>query len=280
MKSPKIIYILVGVFCLFALISAIYFELFVKDENKGSALMPGLIEQEPVVEEKTQEELKTQLSELFDNTFKANGYDSTNINKLNSEKDIVYSAYDIQEKKENYEVDVHLPVMNIKGEVPVSFNKITQTVFVDKTSEILSNKIAEKTIFSVKYVSYINGDILSLIIQSTLKTGNNPQRVVLQTYNYNLATGEEVKLEDILSQKNIIQSECQEKIDKIVTRAQEEAQILVQSGYTVYNRDLSKEMYKIRNVSNYFLGTNGELYVIFAYGNNNFTSEMDIVFYE
>lgn len=280
MKNPKVIYILIGAFCLFALISAIYFELFVKDEKKGSVLIPGLSEQEPTIEEKTQEELKTQLSGLFTNSFETNEYDSTNINKLNNEKDIVYSAYDIQEKTENYELDVHLPVINIKGEVPVSFNKITQAVFVDKASEILNNQIEEKAIFSVNYVAYINGDILSLIIQSTLKVGANPQRVVLQAHNYNLTTGEKVNLEDILSQKNIIQSECQEKINKVVTRAQEEAQILVQSGYTVYNRDLSNEMYKIQNVPNYFLGTNGELYIIFAYGNNNYTSEMDIVFYE
>ena len=113
-----------------------------------------------------------------------------------------------------------------------------------------------------------------------LKQGNNPQRVIVQTYNYNLITGEKVKLEDVLAKNNIIHSECQNKINETVTKAQEEAQVLVQSGYTVYNRNLSDSMYQIANISTFFLGQNGELYIIFAYGNQNFTSEMDIVLYE
>ena len=106
------------------------------------------------------------------------------------------------------------------------------------------------------------------------------QRVIVQAYNYNLETGEKVQLVDVLAKRNIIQSDCQNKIHEIVTKAQEEAQVLVQSGYTVYNRNLSDSMYQISNISTFFLGKNEELYIIFAYGNQNFTSEMDVVLYE
>ena len=170
--------------------------------------------------------------------------------------------------------------MNIKGEIPTSFNKITQSTFADKASEILSNKYTEKVIYSVNYTSYINDDILSLVIESTLKQGNNPQRVMIQTYNYNLQTGEKVELVDVLAERHIIQSECKEKINEVITKAQQEAQVLVNSGYTVYNRDLSNNMYQLTNISTFFMGANGELYIIFAYGNQNFTSEMDVVLYE
>ena len=40
------------------------------------------------------------------------------------------------------------------------------------------------------------------------------------------------------------------------------------------------EVSKLSNISNYCLGPNGNLYIIFAYGNQNHTSAMDIVLYE
>ena len=280
-NNPKTIYILIGVFCVLAIIAGIYAQFFVSDADKNNVIMPDF-NQEPgeEVREKKQEEIKTQLSSLFTNEVHIEGYDASNVQKLDETKEIVYSAYDIEEQTENYELHVHLPVMNIKGEVPTSFNNITQTVFANKASEILSNQNANKTIYSVDFTAYVNGDILSLAIRSTLKEGNNPQRVIIQTYNYNLFTAEKVELADILAQKNIIQTDCQNKIQEVVRKAQEEAQILVQSGYTVYNRDLSNSMYQIANTSAYFLVPNGELYIIFAYGNQNFTSEMDVVLYE
>ncbi len=158
---------------------------------------------------------------------------------------------------------------------------MTQTIFVNKAAEILnSQNTTNKVIYSVSYAGFINGDILSLVIQSTLKEGNNPQRVIVQTYNYDMATGEEVKLVDLLAKRNIIQSEASKKINSTIQKAKEDAQTLVQSGYIVYNRDLNNKMYQLANITTYFLGAEGELYIIFAYGNNNFTSEMDIVLYE
>lgn len=280
MKNPKILYILIGALCFLAIIAGIYAQFFVKDEDKNNVIIPTG-NQTPTEEtgEKTQEEIKSQFTSLFTNVLNTGNYDTSSISKIDASKDIVYSAYDIIENNDNYEVNIHLPVINISGEVPVGFNNITQTVFADKASEVLSNK-GEKIIYQVNYVAYINGDILSLAINSTLKEGSNPQRIMVQTYNYNLATGEKVKIEDILSQKNLVQSEVQNKITDTVTRAKEEAEILVQSGYSVYSRDLGSDIYKLTNISNYLLGANGELYIIFAYGNQNHTSEMDIILYE
>lgn len=277
----KILYISIGALCVLSIIAGIYAQFFVKDADRDNVILPTgnqIDEQEGT--NQTTEEIKTQFNNLFTNEFTSENYDITNISKIIEDKDIVYSAYDINEIKENYEVTIHLPVINIKGEVPASFNKITQDIFANKASEILNKKTTNNVIYSINYAAYINGDILSLIIKGTLKEGNNPQRVLIQTYNYNLKSGEKVKIEDILSQKNLVQSEVQNKINEVVTKAKEEAEILVQSGYTVYNRDLNNEMYKTSNITNYFLGPNGEIYIIFAYGNQNYTSEMDIVLYQ
>lgn len=278
MKNQKLIFILIGAFCVFALIAGIYTQFFV--EKSGNDTQDPTNNINNNIKPKTQEEIKTQLSNLFTNELISNNYDETNLQKRDASKGIVYSAYDIQKQEGNYELDVHLPVINIKDSVATDFNKMTQSIFANKASEILNNKYTEKVIYSVNYISYVNDNILSLVIKSTLKQGNNPQRVIVQAYNYNLETGEKVQLVDVLAKRNIIQSDCQNKIHEIVTKAQEEAQVLVQSGYTVYNRNLSDSMYQISNISTFFLGKNEELYIIFAYGNQNFTSEMDVVLYE
>jgi len=281
MKNPKTIYILIGVFCFFAIVAGIYAEFFVAEVDKNNVIMPSLNQGEDnQIAEKTQEELKTQFTSLFTNNFNKENYDTANIQKLDASKDIVYNAITLNEQKENYEVNINLPVVNIQGDVAAGFNKITQDYFANKASEVLSNKTSNKIIYSVNYTSYINENILSVVIQSTLKEGNNPQRVLVQTYNYNLLTGEKVELIDMLSKKNIVQSDCQKKINETVEKAKEEAQTLVQSGYSVYNRDLSSGMYQLSKATTYFLGPNGNLYIIFAYGNQNFTSEMDIIWYE
>ena len=137
MKNQKIIFILVGAFCVFALIAGIYTQFFVG--NKGSDYTQNPTDNiSGDSRPKTQEEIKNQLKSLFTNDFINNS--TYEVQKANDSKDIVYSAYDIQKKEELYEVDIHLPVINISGDVPASFNKITQSVFADEASKILNKK--------------------------------------------------------------------------------------------------------------------------------------------
>lgn len=279
MKNQKIIFILIGVFCVFALVAGIYAQFFVEKQN--NVTQDPTINGKDETKVKTQEEIKNQFKNLFTNEFLSNEvFDINSIQKSDASKEIVYSAYDVQKQDEKYEIDIHLPVINIKGDVPKGFNQITQTVFANQASKIVKNEYAEKIIYNVNYIASINNNILSVVIESTFKNGNNPQRAIIQTYNYNLETGEKVDFINVLANKNIVQSECQNKINQVVSKAQEEAEILVKSGYTVYNRDLSSDIYKISNISNFFLSNNGELYIIFAYGNQNYTSELDIILYE
>ena len=280
MKNQKIIFILIGVFCFFALIAGIYAQFFT-GKRENNTIQNSNIGTSDYQKQKTQEEIKTQFKGLFNNKLVVSeNFDPTNIQKIDTTKDIVYFAYNYQEQTEKYEVDIHLPVINIKGNVVNEFNKTTQSIFANEASNIVNNKYSEKIIYNVNYIASINENILSLAIESTFKQGENPQRTIIQTYNYDIETGEKIELVDMLTKRNIIQSDCQNKIYQVVNKAQEEAQILVKSGYTVYNRNISDDMYKIAEVSNFYLGEDGELYIIFAYGNNNYTSDMDIVLYE
>ena len=42
-------------------------------------------------------------------------------------------------------------------------------------------------------------------------------------------------------------------------------------------RDYTSDMYSINNVTEYFMGKDNALYIIYAYGNENNTNEMDVV---
>ncbi len=281
MKNPKIIYILISAFCIFAIAAGVYEQFFVTNNGKTGGKGPNISSAGGNTKaEISQEDLKKQLSSIYTNAFDSKNYDVSNIEKLNAKENIVYTAINIDEQKENYEIKVSLPAINIKGDVAANFNNITQTIFVNKASEIMNNQNTNQTRYTARYMATINGSILSVVIESTLKEGDNPQRIIIQTYNYNLQTGEKVEVPYLLSQKNIVQSDCQNKINEVVQKASEDAQILVQSGYTAYNRDLSSTIYLLSNLSTYFLGQNGDLYIIFAYGNQNYTSDMDIIWYE
>ena len=103
------------------------------------------------------------------------------------------------------------------------------------------------TICEVSYTAYINNDILSVAIMASIKEGDNAQRLLVQAYNYNLKTDSD------------------------------EARSVQSTGYNIYERDLSNSMYDVKNVTNFIQGPSGELYIIYAYGNVAFTSEMDII---
>lgn len=282
-KNRMIIFILIGVFCVLAIIAAIYAQFIATDyDDIGDepTINVGNNNNTGVEREKNQDEIKTQFNGLFTNTVNAGGYDLSTVDKLYDDRDIVYSAYTINESNDNYEINVNLPVVNIAGDVVSEFNGITQELFADKAAEVMNSVNAYKTIYNVDYAVFINNGILSVAIKSLLKEGNNPQRTIVQTYNYDLQTGERVEIGRILSNLGLTTDEVQNKIREIVNEAAEAANILEQSGYSVFKRNLEDSMYNMNNLTTYMLGPSNELYIIFAYGNRNFTSEMDIVLYE
>ena len=81
----------------------------------------------------------------------------------------------------------------------------------------------------------------------------------------------------MISIKQLNKSVIQGEINKVVEENARQSQSLIDLGYNVYERNLSDEMYKIENVDNFFYGPNGNLYIIYAYGNNSYTSELDII---
>ena len=277
MKNNKIMYILISAFCIFAIVAGIYAQ-FIDKENTDS----DNVNSNTQTTEKTQNEIKADFDNLFTNTINLNGFDTIGIQKINSEQEIVFSAYDVNENKDAYEISMHIPVINIKSELANTLNQITQATFINKANEILKQtNTSEKVIYSIDYVAYVNSNILSLIIKSTLKEGNSSQRVIVQTYNYNLETNTQASLVDLINIKKLNKYEVNNKIKQIVTEASKEDEALQNMGYNqIFVRDLTSDIYNVDNASTYFLGPNEELYIVYAYGNNEFTSKMDIVLFE
>lgn len=277
MKTPKTLYILIAIFCVFAIIAGVYAQ-FIEGGTRHSE---NTNNENIVVAEKDRETIKAEFNDLFTNTINLNGRDTTGITKLKSDQEIIY-ALDKTESTEAYEIDIHVPVVNIKSDVASSFNKVTQAVFANKANEVLKKTdTTTKIIYNIDYVAYVNEDILSVVIKSTLKEGQSAQRVIVQTYNYNLSTGSEVKLNDLVTKKALNKDEVNNKIKSVVQEADNEAKVIASAGYNeVFSRDLNSSMYTVDNSGTFFLGDNQKLYIIYAYGNQNFTSEMDIILFE
>lgn len=229
------------------------------------------------------EENKT-LAENFKKTFEnrldyqESNVDTIGVTKTDSSKDIIYTVYSTKRVVDNrYDIDLNIPIINIANNTSVEkFNEKIQSLFVDKANDIIKNATLN-TVYSIDYMAYVNTNILSLVIRSTLKEGNNPQRIIMQTYNYNLSTNEEIKLNQILEIKGLNKQVVESTIMEQVKLANKEAESLKHLGYNVYTRDLTSNIYKVENTDNYILGPDNKLYIIYPYGNANFTDETDVI---
>ncbi len=273
--ARSIIFGLIIIFCIFAINFGVYWQFF-RDVNTNT------IEPEtPISSDKT-EQLEKNFKNIFNNTLDYQGYNvnTIGITKKDSTRDLIYTWMTGEKVVENaYEVNLNIPKVNISNTSVEKFNEKIKGLYIDKAYDVMENA-TNNTIYTVEYMSYINTNILSLVIKSTLKEGNNPQRVIIQTYNYNLSTNEEITFAQMLEIKGLQESTVKNTILEKIQKANNEAQKLKNLGYNVYIRDLSSNIYELENTTNFMLGENNSLYIIYPYGNNNFTDEMDVIVFE
>ena len=282
MNKRYIIYIVIAIICVIAIIAGVYYQVF-GNKPKQNTITNEIVDNQDPDEVIDPEILKEEFNSLFDNSFDDQGYDTSAIKKIQGleEQNIIYAAYNIKEEKdERYSVDINLPVFNVQGDVAAEFNRTTQAIFADKANDVLS-KSDKYTIYDVEYVAYLNENILSLVIKSTLKEGYSAQRIIVQTYNYDIITGKKLTLNEVLEAKGIELKEVNKKIERQVEEANKQAEAiseaLIQSGQSVYRRDINNAMYVTDNVNHFFVGLDGQIYIVYPYGNSNFTSEIDII---
>lgn len=270
-----IMYVVIMIICVMAIFVGVY-SLESKNASKKEQII-DVNELEEKTEKKTEETTTQKFKKLFTNEFFNSQYKAT-VKKINPDKDIVYAETETINDNENYSLDVHLPIINIDTELGKEFNNRTIRDCVSKRNALKSQEdIKEYTIYDTSFTSYVNNDILSVAIMVSLKEGNNAQRVFVKTYNYNLKTDKEVSIMDVLEERGIDSTSANKKINSEIKKVAEEAESMSSSGYNVYKRNPEDEMYDVKNVKTFIQGPNGELYVIYAYGDRSNTAEMDVI---
>ncbi len=266
-----IVYIVILVICLIAIGVAVYMQFF-KDAKLG--LIVGITREK---EDEEIKELKENFLNIFDNKIDIISEYKGTVNKIKNDQDIILVAYNTQEQEENYTVDFKIPYFNINTETAKQYNQQIKSTFKDKSESVLSSTSGKNIVFNVKYKAYENDNILSLIILSELKEGESNERIIIQTYNYNMETNKMVSINDIINKKNINSQEADNRIKSEINSSQEQNIKLSELGYNVTIRDTNKDEFKIENAKEYILGQKGYLYIIYPYGNDEFTSEYDVV---
>lgn len=265
----KVIYSVIAIVCVIVIGAAVYLQYF-KEEKIG--VIFGITEQN-----QDYAELESNFNSLFTNDLEVLDDTQINVNKVEL-NDIIYSKFKREEQKGDYTINVAIPYININEDIPKKFNVEIQNIFKSKAESIMSST-DEKIVYTVSYKAYVQKDIFSLIIKSELKENDSKQRIIVQTYNYNIKENREEKLEEVLNVKSISIADADNKIRNNIKAKQEKNKSLSDLGYNLYDRDYTSNMYDINNLSQYFWGKDGHIYVIYAYGNDDFTSEMDLVIF-
>lgn len=269
-KNRIIIYIIIALICIISIVVVIGVQIL------GNDVIDNLFGINKITKRSEEEEavLKNNFENIFDNSLEND--EEYQIQKINNNENIIYTSYTKEDKNDNYEINVNLPYINIENKEVKQFNKEIKDTFEGKAEETIKNKNNNNIIYTVKYKAYIENNNLSLIIYSDLKQSTSAQRVIIQTFNYDLKENKENKLEDTLNNYSLKTNDVQNKINNDIQKEQKKSEELIKLGYNVFSRDINSDIYKIDNITEYFVYKNN-IYIIFAYGNNKITSEKDIV---
>ncbi len=220
------------------------------------------------------EDLENNFDDIFKNTINKEWDARQDVNY----DEIIYCAYKIDEEELNYNIDAKIPLFKLENDVTEKINKEIYDTFAKTIVSIVQTSNAHTT-FNLDYVAYANNNILSLVIRCKYKSGSNPQRYIIQTYNYDLDNNKLVDINEILEYKNLNKEEVEKVVLDKIKEENAEMRTISDQGYNVYMRNESDEIYKIENTPNFFLGKNNYLYLVYAYGNNNYTSVIDLVIF-
>ena len=162
------------------------------------------------------------------------------------------------------------------------YDKDINKFSIDEFWNVANNVMRKKegtSVYTVNYAAFINDEVLSLVVKSSLKEESKPEKVVVKTYNYSLTEEREITLGEMIRAKGVTADEVQNTINQDIKTAYTNAKIIAAEYGVLYERDLNSEMYKVENTDNFFLTQDGFVYIIYAYGNEDYTNEIDIIIF-
>lgn len=263
--------------CVVALCLGIYAQFFYKYSDTD-AFMIGI----NIGSQKNAEEidaLKSNFNSLFTNTFVGEN-ENPGVDRLRTENNnLVFTTYNLVNEDENYySVNAQIPFLNVNSEKAQEINAEIKTEFYDIANNVM-RRTEGNTIYTVSYASFINKDIISIAIKSSLKEEGKSEKLCVRTYNYSISEERLLPLTDLIKLKETTVDKVQSTIDNDIKIAYNNARIIAEEFGNLYERDLSSDIYKVENATTFFLTQEGYVYVVYAYGNNDYTNEMDVIIF-
>lgn len=284
LHGPKkwIFFIVLALVCIVAICMGIYTQFFYKYVDTDP-LMLGI----NIGSKKTAEEidiLKADFNGLFTNSILINS-ENVRVDRIEPSNELVYVGYNLVNEDENYySVNAQIPILNINTDVAKEVNREIKSEYYDKANAIM-RKTEGNTVYNVSYAAFVNQDILSLVIKSSLKEQDKSEKVSIKTYCYSLPDSKLLSINNVLESsellvgKGLTLENIQTTINDEVKKAYNNAKIIAENYGTLYERDLKSDIYNIEKTQNFFLTQDGYIYIVYAYGNNDYTNEMDIIIF-
>ncbi len=279
LHGPKKYLFFVGIIllCVVALCLGIYAQFFYKYSDTDALMMGINIGSQKNAEEI--EALKSNFNNLFTNSIVG---DSSNIKveKLRRENsNLVFTTYDLVNEDENYySVNAQIPLLNINTDKAKEINSDIKKEFYDTANNIM-RRTDGTTIYTVSYAAFINNNVISIAIKSSLKEEGKSEKLTVKTYNYSVQEERLLSLTDLINLKGTSKDKVQNTINEDIKKAYNNARLIAEEFGNLYERDLSSEIYKVESATTFFLTNDGYVYVVYAYGNNDYTNEMDVVIF-
>lgn len=263
--------------CIVALCLGIYAQFFYKYSDTD-ALMIGI----NIGSQKNAEEidaLKSNFNSLFTNTLVGEN-ENYNIDRIKIENtNLVFTTYNLVNEDENYySVNAQIPLLNIDSERAKEINAEIKSEFYDTANSVM-RRTEGNTRYSVSYAAFLNKDVVSIAIKSSLKEEGKSEKLCVKTYNYSIPEQRLLSLTDLIKLKETSVDKVQNIINDDIKKSYNNAKILAAEFGNLYERDLSSDIYKVENTSTFFLTQDGYVYVVYAYGNNDYTNEMDLTIF-
>ena len=152
-KKARIIYAITIIICAIAIALAIYRQFFYQ-EDYSKNIVPNLNEEDSNT-------LKNKFEDLFINDIEiGNSSQTGSIKKINDDKKIIYRVFEGEKIIENsYNIQVHIPTINIDSEIIKKYNEEINNEFIQKVRDILDTK-NKNIIYTVEYVATLENNIL------------------------------------------------------------------------------------------------------------------------
>ena len=196
--------------------------------------------------------------------------------KIDEDKPVLYIMTSYNDSEKNiFEIDAKIPILNIKSADANIINKSIKENFLDILNRIKGTPDKKGTIYKVNYEYHINGNILSIIVQSDTTEKDGVSWSNIQTYNYDLKQNKLVTLKEFLDTQKVSEKTLHENIIEKIKEINVEKEKLKQQGLSTYIRNPNDEMYTVEKTQSYYLDNKGILIIIYNYGINKIFPEFD-----